>query len=182
MTDLVHIDTKRPSGSEFAAGALLAIVLLLMFLPQPHASMLSTHSWRVELGAALLLFGAVLSFRKMGIQVDSTLGRKMLFLLMLFSAWGMVSALWAESKASVWHHTLLWCEYILIFSMGLSRSRGRTRLVFVTFSCVAVIIGALSLFDYATLPDFKTLEGTLRIRYSLYGELLITIAPLLWIV
>jgi hypothetical protein len=34
--------------------------------------------------------------------------------------------------------------------------------------------------DYISVPDFKILEGTLRIRYGKYAELLGTILPIIW--
>jgi len=47
---------------------------------------------------------------------------------------------------------------------------------------VSLFVGGLAVFDFVTMQDFTVQEGTLRIRYAKFAELLITITPLLFAV
>ncbi|MFL6373375.1 MAG: O-antigen ligase family protein [Pyrinomonadaceae bacterium] len=118
----------------------------------------------------------------MRFELSSTLSRQVAAFVAVFALWGLISGAWASSFAAVTHHTLLWTEYALFFVLAseILRRHGRAFLL-TTFVWFVVMIGLVTLSDYVTMPDFKTLEGTLRMRYSAYGELLVTILPLLWL-
>ncbi len=166
-------------GSTAAAG-LLAAVLLLSLAPIPHAAVPSSHTWRVELAAGLFLLVALVS-GQVRFTIASGLSKRIAVFIAIFTAWGLISGLWARSFASVVHHTLLWSEYavLFVFASEVLRTRGRSFLLW-TFVWFVTIIGLVTLLDYIALPDFKALEGTLRLRYSAYGELSIAVLPLLW--
>jgi pentatricopeptide repeat protein len=76
----------------------------------------------------------------------------------------------------------VWSTYLLFFLFTLDhlRSARNFRFISATFLCISGMIGILCLLDYATLPDFRSLEGTLRMRYAKYAELLITALPIVW--
>ena len=175
-----HNPASVSAGTAIASG-LCAAVLLLSLAPLPRASAWSNHTWRVELAAGIFLFGC-LAFRAAHFRLGSSLARRIVILASIFTAWGLISGTWAESFASVAHHSIVWTEYLLILTLAIEvmRTRGRTFLL-TTFIWYAVIIGLVTISDYVTLPDFKTLEGTLRTRYSAYGELSIALLPTLWI-
>ncbi len=183
----IHTTTADNTSSKLSLGAaaapvVLAAVLLLSLAlaAAPHAAWLSSHTWRVELAAGVFLFGALAVGPRLSLA--STLSGRIVILLAFFALWGLISGAWARSFAAVIHHTIVWCEYILFFTLAseILRTRGRG-FILATFSWFVTLIGLITVSDYVSLPDFKTLEGTLRIRYSAYGELTIAILPLLWI-
>lgn len=173
----------RPETVVITGAIGFTCLLLASFLPIPHASVLAAHTWRAELLAGIFLLGALVVQTRSAIEpcVDATIAKRVGLMVAAFVVWSMVSLLWADSRSSVWHHTLIWCEYLLFFlgSARMLRVRGLGPLL-AAFSIVVGISGFVCAIDYLTLSDFGSLEGVLRARYSAYGELLITAMPLLW--
>jgi O-antigen ligase len=175
-----HPATRLRAGTTAAAG-LFAGVLLLSLAPIPHAAALSNHTWRVELAAALFLLAA-LAFGRVRFCLTSDTSQRVAVFVTLFAVWGSISVLWAKSSSSVAHHTIVWVEYALFFALAseILRRGGRSFLIW-TFLWFVAVIGAVTMSDYLSMPDFKSMEGTLRLRYSAYGELLVAILPVLWL-
>jgi len=172
--------TQRSNLRFLAAAAALAVVLLVSLAPLPYAEAPSNQTWRVELAAAVFLLEA-LAFGNIQFALTSGLSKLIAAFFASFILWSLISAAWAMSFAAVAHHTLLWCEYALFFTLAseILKTRGRSFLL-TAFILFIAVIGLVAILDYVTLPDFKSLEKTLRARYSAYGELVITILPLLW--
>lgn len=100
-----------------------------------------------------------------------------------FAAWGLISAFWADSTASVWNHTVVWAEYLLyfiVFRNLLARSAGIS-VVTGTFIWLILLISILCFIDFVTVPDFQALGAILRIRYAKFAEMLVTLLPVVWI-
>ncbi len=167
----------------------LAVALLVMFYRTPQPKMVSNQMWRAELLACLFLFfafvgyflkdrmsiGRIFSIRSGGLNwvVTGIAG---------LVIWSGISAIWARSPFSAWHHTAVWTIYLLIFLFTADRLKrdDGIRFVTVTFFLIAAVIGILGLIDYLTVPDFKMLEGVLRQRYAKYAEMLLTALPVIW--
>jgi O-antigen ligase len=186
LTEFFFTKSVRASGSDVRSNTsavvfsvVAAIVLLVPFLPLPRATTASNHTWRVELASGLLL-SVLIAVRKRLLVLESVLIKRVLVLYGVFTLWSFSSILWAYSSASVLHDTLLWSEYLLVlcFASGLTR-RGPAPVLHV-FYVVVAIVGVVALLDYLTLPNFADTEGSLRIRYGVYGELLVTVVPVLW--
>ena len=182
--------SKPGNHSEVWISAALALALLSTLFPLPQPVILSNHPWKVEFLTTLFLFGYIIFeyfrdpesltriFMNRGV-VTSWLIR----FIAAFTVWSMISAFWARSPFSVWHHTLIWTEFILFFLLARYRLTAARDIKLITgaFLWLVAITGILCLFDYATLPDFQSLEGTLRTRYAKYAELSATILPIIWI-
>lgn len=167
--------------------AVLAICLLALLFPIARPRMVSNQPWRAELATSIVLaigiVGIFIANRRSAWSLlpDAKLAKRIVALFTAFTLWGLLSAFWAGSVFSVWHHTLVWCEFILFFLLTLKKlEHSGIGFVVTVFLWLTGIIATLCLIDYVTLPDFKSLEGTLRARYSSYAELLITAFPLLF--
>jgi O-antigen ligase len=102
--------------------------------------------------------------------------------LTAFCAWSLMSIVWSESPHAAVQHTLVWATYavILLLSLSAAQKGGGKTLILDTFIAVAILVGVLSCFDFITLQDFSVQEGSLRIRYGKFAELLATIAPVVF--
>ncbi|MFN0279952.1 MAG: O-antigen ligase family protein [Pyrinomonadaceae bacterium] len=169
---------------------ILAFALMALLFPFPGARMPSSQPWRAELLTTLFLMVGVIVLYLRGRESLSQMFTfeqrwvKVIFICFAaFTVWGLLSAFWAQSAYSAGHHTLVWIEYILFFLFVRLIIAQMQSIRFVTgvFLWLCGIIGILCIIDYATLPDFKALEGVLRARYSSYAELLVTGLPLVWI-
>src|SRR5205823_3923210 len=70
--------------------------------------------------------------------------------------------------------------YLLIF-LAILRTRNGTRTITFTFAVAALFLGLFCLIDYAGMADFASVEGSIRVRYGKFAELLVTLSPLLWV-
>ena len=179
------------SASRNSAIFLLALILISPLFSFPRPINVSSIPWRVELFFAAFIV-AVVIFGSRQINFELNFGRfigslevrTLLFGFGSFVAWSLVSCLWAGSWSSALHHTFVWGNYILVFVLTCVFAKiggGRSQIIRL-FACVAIFLGVLAVFDFATMQDFTVQEGTLRIRYAKFAELLITITPLLFAV
>lgn len=102
----------------------------------------------------------------------------------LFTVWSLVSGSWAGSWSSALHHSFVWANYILVFVFSYLFAKtvtSRSQMIRL-FATVSIFLGVLAVFDFVTMQDFTVQEGTLRIRYAKFAEMLITITPLLFAV
>lgn len=163
--------------------ALFAILLLFPLIDLPRPMLLTTPPWKVELVVSLFLLTALFLFRGLSASL-AALGqaRHFVLLLTLFTAWSGISMIWAPSYGPVVHHTFTWAVYLVVFLFALAafrRSQGIGYAV-VFAAIITSILAILCILDFVTLVDFTVSEGTLRIRWAKYSELLVTILPFLW--
>ena len=170
---------------------LLALVLISPLFSFPRPINVSSIPWRVELLFAAFIL-AVVIFRSHKINLARDLGRftgrlevrVLLFVFGSFTLWSFFSCFWAESPNSALHHSFVWGNYILVFLLSYFFGKtGRSRSQMIRLlATVSLFVGGLAVFDFVTMQDFTVQEGTLRIRYAKFAELLITITPLLFAV
>lgn len=182
-------ETSSIRSADWLAPLLCAALLALLF-PIPGARMGSVHPWRAELLTTVFLCVGIIVFSLQRreflsgmFSFDAPWIKCIVASIAAFTAWSLMSALWAQSVYSVWHHTLVWTQYILVllFVREVAAHTRGSRFIVNVFLWLCGIVGVLCLIDYATLPDFKSLEGVLRARYSSYAELLVTALPIVWI-
>lgn len=186
------LSTQRPPRKGpiygFWLPALLALVLIFPLIELPRPSLITAPPWRIELlSSVLLMYG--LFFGRVDLEAGfrslrSSSGTYILFrFLLLFAAWSGLSIFWSDAKGPAIHHTFLWAVYLttLIVLLSLMISSGH-KLVSDVAVLVAIVLGVLCLIDYASIVDFSISEGTLRIRWAKYAELLVTLSPFLWAV
>src|SRR5688572_28446961 len=168
---------------------LLAIILVSPLINLPRPSNLSSIPWRVELLFSVVL-ACVIAFclrkdalwRTVDRIVENAALSPFLMLLALFVAWSGLSMAWASSWTSAAHHTLVWTNYVVVFVFTVlvaASVRGRLQVIYL-LSAISILLGALAIFDFLTLIDFASQEGTLRMRYAKFAELLVSCAPLLF--
>lgn len=166
--------------------AVLALVLIFPLIELPRPSLITAPPWRIELlSSALLMYGLV--FGRVDLEAGlrslrSSSGIYIFFrFLLLFAALSGLSIFWSVAKGPAIHHTFVWAVYLttLIVFLSLLISSGH-KMVSDVAVMVAIVLGVLCLIDYDTISDFSVSEGTLRIRWAKYAELLITLSPLLW--
>lgn len=163
--------------------AVLAILLLVPLIELPRPALITTPPWKVELAVSLFLLTAFLYARWVlpNIRLHAPI-HLIIVLFCLFTAWSGISVFWAISHGDVAHHTLIWAVYIAFFLASLAilqRSHGIFPAA-VLAGAVASILAVLCILDFVTVVDFPVSEGTLRIRWAKYAELLVTILPFLW--
>lgn len=158
-----------------------------MTIPAPPV--VSGHPWKVELLGSILLFifliVGLLKFRSSFIdlfKLNTPVFRPVFVSLFLFSVWSGISFLWAGSASSVFHHTLVWGVYLtlFIFAHALIPTGRSIRPILIAFALASAVLTISCVVDYLSISEFAISEGTLRIRYGKYAELLLTIAPVLW--
>jgi O-antigen ligase len=100
----------------------------------------------------------------------------------MFTVWSGVSTIWAATLHDAIHHTFTWAVYLVsfVFLEHILLSTKQVTAVTNALAITAVILSVLCLFDYLSIEDFASAEGTIRIRYAKYAELLITASPVLW--
>lgn len=172
-----QIDTR----SQWPIAIGFTAVLLAALMPWPRASAGTNQPWRVELVAAVALFGVGL-FDIMRSRANAVAGGRTntIFLALgAFTVWSAVSLVWAAYPLPVVHHTLVWAMYLSVLYLAL-RQRG-VWAVTTVFAIVALIIGSAAAADTFTVTDFSSVEFTIRSRYGKHAELLATILPVVWV-
>lgn len=167
--------------------ALLSIALLAILYRIPEPGIQVNQPFKVEflLSLFLIAFLAVVGRRvSVSTYVRPVVSVAISWVIFGFIVWSLLSAFWASSHSGVAHHTLLWSVYLIFFLILTDPDRAQLNTGFITttFFLVAIVLGFLCLLDYASLPDWTSLEGDIRIRYGKYSELLATISPVLWAV
>ena len=178
-------DKKNPSAQNLSDNTklilpgLLSFALLAILFSVPQPSIHVNQPFKAEL--LLSLVSIVLLVFARGKGQTNPLNERLAVMIGGFAVWSAVSAAWAASFGSVVHHTLLWVLYLVFFLIFSTSGFPTVRLRFVTttFLMVALILGFLCVFDYITVVDFAITEGSIRIRYGKYAELLVTLSPIL---
>lgn len=166
-----------------ALAVALSLLSLLAPLPRPRAT--SETPWFVELITTAVLGCCILlmayrdgKYLARLFTARSTAEAWMLRLFCCYATWALLSALWASSPYLPLHHGLVWCEYILFYLFIRERlAAGGHEMPTRIFATTSAIVGVLTIIEFATLPDFGSLEGTIRLRYGAYAELLVAFVP-----
>lgn len=167
---------------------ILSVALLTILFQMPQPTIPSNLPFKAEtmltLAMLVILAWTVRLTRGDGFarQRDSTTLRMVILSLAAFLVWSGASYIWGGVFDGAAHHTLLWSVYLVYFLVftTLLRNDPSNRFIISTLTIVSIFIGALCLFDYLTLADFKLNEGYVRIRYGKYAEMLATISPVMW--
>src|SRR5436190_1310013 len=179
---------NKPSRADLLIAVLIGLAMLSLLAPLGRPRAVSESPWLVEF-VSTAVFAGIFAFH--AIRDKGFVGRLFALgdpatrwivrLLAAFALWSLLSAAWARSPYLSVHHALLWGEYILVFLYFRERLSAAHdyRLISFTFALVATLLGVLAIIEYATLPDFKVMEGVIRLRYGAYSELLVTILPVL---
>lgn len=172
-------NTKDTSGWPHVAG--FSAILLAALMPWPRAAAGTSQPWRMELVAAVVLFGiAIFDLVRARQNAARPQKAKSVFLALGgFTVWSAVSAVWAAYPLPVVHHTLVWAMYLAVLYLAL-RSNG-VWVATTVFAFVSLIVGFAAAADTLTVTDFASAEFTIRSRYGKHAELLVTILPVLWI-
>ena len=178
--------TDAKSRSMALLAILAGIVLITPLIPLPMPGFVTGLPWKAELASSVFIFSFL--FWLMGRHRDELMSRLTLLadrsslvvitLLVFFVLWSALSATWAASPRTAAHYTLSWVLYLIVV-IAAAVSRGSKRFAIVAIGSVAVIIATSSVFDFLT-SDFAVSEGTLRIRYARFAEMLVTVTPLIW--
>lgn len=189
MNETIDPRTDKNEKPRVSRLILLAItvVLIVPLFELPRPSFITGLPWKVEFFTSLGIFtAAIFAYVTKQRSFKSLLDRgheKWFFgLLFAFAAWSGISVLWAASPGSVIHHTFLWFTYLSFTLILLARfelAGGIDDLTDILIM-LSLILGIVCVAEYASIVDFSASEGTLRIRWSKYAELLITLSPLLW--
>jgi O-antigen ligase len=174
-------------SSVIIAGA-LAFLLLAALLPLPRPVATSSLPWRFEMLASILILAMTVWLYRHGTgsQTGRLLGqtglRVVIFSILGFVAWSALSLLWADHAGLAAHHTFIWSIYlsVLVIALILMGLPNGLSTIAAALALCSTILGVLCLIDYVSLTDFSLFEGTLRIRYGKYAELLVTILPFLF--
>lgn len=161
--------------------ALLSFALLTILFSFPEPTIRVNQPFKAELLLSLALVAILAAaFRKWPPVMP--IARSFSYLFGSFVVFSLASSIWAASIGSVLHHTLLWAVYIAFFIAASSRLEASSSLKSVTntFIITSLILGMLCVSDYLTITDFAASEGTIRIRYGKYAELLVTLSPVVW--
>jgi O-antigen ligase len=187
MNDNLPLQSERYSPA--ALGLALSVVLVSPLFVTPRPSFVSGHPWKVELLASIFLL-LLMGWRFL--KQRSSAGIFLvpadpffigiIFATFAFVIWSALSVSWARSPGSVAHHTLTWAVYLAFFVCfaGMIRREKSIRSITAVFCVSVVLISTLCIIDYLTTTDFIAAEGTLRIRYAKFAELLVIIVPVLW--
>jgi len=164
-----------------------ALMSLLFVLPQPTITVNLPFKAEMFLTFALMatLVWAMRSRDETSFASnrDASLVRLVVFSVVAFILWSGASYLWGHVFDGAAHHTFVWSMYLAFFVVFsfMIRTDPANRKIASTLAIIAIFIGLLCIFDYLTLGDFTLNEGYVRIRYGKYGEMLITLTPMLWV-
>ena len=183
----MHSATDNPISKAFwlfSAG--ISIVLLSLWFSFIPDWLTFVISWRVELFASLFLavtLGYIFS-RSRTNDVLAKLSKEerllIIFPILAFILWSAVSAFWAESWRSAFHHALVWSAYLVFYLLLrnlLDNDEKQDRLLLV----LAGVIAIYALPAVAGYISIQLFEGTnsLGIRFSRFGEQAIVLIPML---
>jgi|GEM_PF-2016608 len=177
--------TKTGALQVFAVfGATL--VLLSMFIPLPLPGFVTGLPWKSEFFGSVFLVLVLISLfvtRRNDLLNALDLSKRnrssnVFILLIGFATFAAASAVWSQSPRYAFHYALSWIMYLIVALLvaGFRDSKSfsaRTAALFV------LVISVLCIVDFIG-SDFAANEGTLRIRYGRFAELLVTVTPLLW--
>lgn len=169
--------------------ALLGLILISPLFELPRPINVSSIPWRVEfLFSAFLVIALVAAFRSESFRAGLRNAaahrpvRIIVGLMAAFCVWSALSSKWAASPTAAIHHTLLWANYVVVFVAAFATAsslKGKGKIL-LALGTPAALIAALAAIDFLTIQDFATQEGTLRIRYGKFAEMLAVIAPVLF--
>lgn len=116
--------------------------------------------------------------------------KPILCFLSFFIIWGGISIFWAESSRAVIYHTLTWSIYLAVFVFTISYLQTTKNLnplitIFIFLSLILtvnVVVDLLTVEALVNIGNFKVDVQYPRIRYAKFAEMLVTFAPLLWII
>jgi len=185
-TELLQTNDRTPnSGFAILTALAVSIALLLPLFPLPGPVNVSSIPWKTELTISLLLLIALVHKRRQlaGFEIPGILNQTLL-LISAFTLVSLISAAWAASWFAALHHSLVWANYaaILLVAFITAVPQRNPDLLVRIFATSSLILGALAFFDFLTLVDFTSQEGTIRIRYAKFAEMLVVIAPILFAV
>ncbi|MGI8555270.1 MAG: O-antigen ligase family protein [Pyrinomonadaceae bacterium] len=162
------------------------LVLLAVWIPILPQLQTFIYLWRVETAASILFSITLLYllFRHREKVSSLSLSRPELnfivFPLLAFIAWSALSIFWSASSNPALYHTLIWTEYLIFYLIArqiLELPNGFKYLL-TLLTGVIIIVALPAIVEYCS---FLVLGGatSLGIRYAKYGELVITVFPLI---
>lgn len=154
------------------------LILLTPLLPFPAPSILVGHPWKPELFLSLLLIGVfAVIFLKANGKFGLNLTYPITAAMAAFVIWSGVSILWAGSLNSVFHHTLVWAEYLIFFVILSSSITGKHlfRNTIYVLGVVALIISANCVIEYVLR---ERIDSTFGFRYGRFSEVWAALIPL----
>jgi O-antigen ligase len=186
----MHSSAIKPNSKGFWLFSVgMSIVLLSLWLSFIPDWLTFVHMWRVELFASVFFFITLaFIFFRPGSQdfFGRFPGEEKLFIIypvLAFIIWSLVSAFWAESWRSALHHALVWSEYLVLYLVLrtlLDSDEKQDRFLFV----LAGILAFYALPAVAGYISIQVFDGTntLGTRFARFGEQAVVIVPLLVIV
>lgn len=164
---------------------LFAAALCSLLITFPHASIRPSLPYKVELLTAVIgiAFAAWMFSKYRRSQSAGTVRIEGIGTgILAFTIFGLSSFLWAASLSGVIHHSLVWLIYACVFLAFANRSPINNGVDFALrlFVAITVILGVFAVIDHLSAVEFAFNEGTIRIRYGKYAEMLITYLPLFW--
>lgn len=145
--------------------------------------------WKVELAASLFLIFTLLFLLYTYFSVDLKISlshteiRYLVVPITLFIIWSSLSAFWGYSWKAAAYHTLIWLEYLvfyLIVRHVVSIKDGfKTLIKFTTF--VFVLMALPAIIEYCAFIIYAG-STTLGIRFAKYGEQVVTLIPLVFVI
>ena len=184
MKYLTGNKTESFATAAFILAGISCLVLIFPLFSLPSPAYITGLPWKVELLSSLLLLCLLSSFYltrpndQFSISYDGTL-RIALISLALFILWSGLSSVWSTSPLAAFHYSLSWALFVGVTFIA-SSFKGSSKFSLQIFALVAVVIGISSILDHATASDFASVEGSIRIRYAKFSEMLVTLLPLVW--
>ncbi len=159
----------------------LCLAIILFRIPEPAIRVNLPFKAELVLSAFVIAL-LLMTVRRRSATNFSSEGRILMLTGATFMIWSGLSYFWGSAIGPVAHHTLLWGIYYVFFATVYLRLREDAGATFIltTFAAVTLLVGLLCLFDYISIRDFAAGEGSLRIRYGRYAEMLVCISPVLW--
>lgn len=172
-----------PSWPYYLGLAAFFLVLSFPFFPELNTFI---HPWRAEVALSVLLAATLLYFwfrfglAPLRLSLSRLELKFVVYPLVLFVVWSLLSIGWASSWKSVIHHTCLWIHYLFVFLVisyllhARHNLRNFTYLFFAVFAFLAVqalvVYGAYYVFGGALSSG---------VMFQRYGEQVSAMLPLL---
>lgn len=178
----IYIHKNTSFWDVFSGVWAIALLVPLAYFPAP--SVLSGHPWRVELIFPLLLILICISFslfnrrKQFNLSFERTIIDRAAIPLCAFILWSALSYFWADSTASVAHHSLIWAVY-LVFFLFLNKILVDKKLLKFNLLFFSLVIGMIAAQCIVEYTFSAKLGETFGFRFGRYAEICAAVLPLL---